>query len=65
MTERALTKEKILLTFPPKREIAYPRPGRVKEGILPLEFMVSRNEQGTIIYAINAGHYEDPTQSAH
>ncbi|MGA2967993.1 MAG: hypothetical protein ABSD69_02395 [Candidatus Levyibacteriota bacterium] len=49
-TPLALTRDEILLTFPPKKEIWDPRPD-AKAGVLPVEFMVSRDEQGVLRYA--------------
>ena len=62
LIERGLTREEIIQKFPPKIEMAYPREDRVKQGLVspePVEFMVSRNEAGMIVFAMGAeGFYK-------
>jgi len=57
-----LTKQEILYKFPPKLEAHPYRRDRVLVGFAEKGFMVSRDEQGNVVYAINASHYEPPAK---
>lgn len=50
--ERFLTREEIIIKYPPQPEVSQPRPDSIKYGSAGKEFMVSRNDKGQIIFAV-------------